>query len=144
MKAFNKHIFAFLGPTVICLSLGLILPLLSLFIMSFTNLELGFSQESFSFIGLTNYSNLIHNESTWKSISVTILFVLITVSIETVIGLILALFMATKFKGQFFIKALLVLPMMIAPIVVGLVWRYLFDNRFIESKFSSIFIFFDS
>ena len=96
MKAFNKHIFAFLGPTVICLSLGLILPLLSLFIMSFTNLELGFSQESFSFIGLTNYSNLIHNESTWKSISVTILFVLITVSIETVIGLILALFMAEK------------------------------------------------
>ena len=130
MTVFKKNTVLFIYPTILFLSLGLVIPLFFLFVTSFTNLELGFSQPNFSFVGFSNYVSLLTDHATFKSLSVTLSFVVLAVLIETFLGLCFALGMTASFKGQFIIKALLIVPMMIAPLVVGLVWRYLFDTRF--------------
>ncbi len=130
MTVFKKNTVLFIWPTILFLSLGLVIPLLFLFVTSFTNLELGFSQAHFSFVGVSNYVSLFTDYATFKSLSVTLSFVVLAVFVETLLGLCFALGMTATFKGQFIIKALLIVPMMIAPLVVGLVWRYLFDTRF--------------
>ena len=125
-----KDIILFVGPSVACLFLCLILPLVCLFAISFTNLELGAPLQHLKITGFDNYQTLLSSEATWQSCIVTLLFIVCAVSIETVLGLGLALALAQRFKGDSVIKTCLILPMMLAPIVVGLIWRYLFDTRF--------------
>ena len=79
-----------------CLFLCLILPLVCLFAISFTNLELGAPLQHLKITGFDNYQTLLSSEATWQSCIVTLLFIVCAVSIETVLGLGLALALAQR------------------------------------------------
>ena len=59
--------------------------------------------------------------------AVTLQFSAIVVFVEMVLGVGLALMLEKPLRGMMVFRTLLVLPMMIAPICVGLIWRYMFD-----------------
>ena len=65
----------FLGPSLLLISLGLILPLVSLVFFSVTNIELGVSLSNLDYVGFSHFLSIFHNPSTWKSFSVTFLFI---------------------------------------------------------------------
>ena len=58
---------------------------------------------------------------------VTLKFAIIVVAIELLIGIGLALMLEGKIPGMSVLRTIFVLPMMIAPVCVGLIWRYMFD-----------------
>jgi multiple sugar transport system permease protein len=66
----------------------------------------------------------------WSSLRTTLLFAAVCVSAEMALGIALALALEHKVRGMAFFRTLFILPMMIAPIAVGLVWRYMFDAQF--------------
>ena len=66
----------------------------------------------------------------WSSLWTTLLFAAVCVSAEMVLGIAIALALEHKVRGMAFFRTLFILPMMIAPIAVGLVWRYMFDAQF--------------
>ena len=76
-----------------------------------------------SFIGLKNYQNSINNERLLNSISVTFIFVILVVLFEFLLGFFIALLLNSveKFKSVYYF--ILLLPLLINPIVVGLIWR---------------------
>ena len=76
-----------------------------------------------SFIGLKNYQNSINNERLFNSISVTFIFVILVVLFEFLLGFFIALLLNSveKFKSVYYF--ILLLPLLINPIVVGLIWR---------------------
>jgi multiple sugar transport system permease protein len=59
--------------------------------------------------------------------AVTLEFSVIVVAVEMILGVGLALILERPLRGMTVFRTLLVLPMMIAPICVGLIWRYMFD-----------------
>lgn len=65
-----------------------------------------------------------------SSLWTTLLFAAVCVSAEMVLGIALALALERPVRGTAFFRTLFILPMMIAPIAVGLVWRYIFDAQF--------------
>ena len=71
--------------------------------------------------------------------SVTLRFAFFVVIFEMIIGVGLALLLDRELKGMSVLRTLFILPMMIAPVVVGLMWRYMYHptvgtfNKFLKS-----------
>ncbi len=91
------------------------------------------------FVGLKNYIFLWNDEAFRESLGVTLRFAAAVVSIEMVFGVGLALLLDRNIRGMSVLRTLFILPMMIAPVVVGLMWRYMYHptigtfNRWLES-----------
>ncbi len=61
----------------------------------------------------------------WFSLKLTVIYTIITVFLQVVIGLALAMAFFRGFKGQGIMRVSVLLPMILAPVVVGLTWRTL-------------------
>ena len=69
--------------------------------------------------GLTNYRNVFHDQFFWEAMRTTAKYVICAVTIETLLGLGLALLVSREFRFGGPIRVGLILPMTIAPLVVG-------------------------
>lgn len=78
--------------------------------------------------GLTNYRNVWHDEFFRQAMETTARYVIICVTIETLLGLGLALLVSREIRFGGPIRVGLILPMTIAPVVVGVMWRLLYDS----------------
>jgi multiple sugar transport system permease protein len=92
---------------------------------SFTHYLYG---RDFGLNGLTNYRNVWHDQFFRQAMETTAKYVVVTVAIETVLGLALALLVSREIRFGGPIRVGLILPMTIAPVVVGVMWRLLYDS----------------
>ena len=110
------------APTVIIVSLIILFPITFAIISSFFDYTL--INKSFNnFIGIDNYINSIKDEQLFNSIFVTFFFVVLVVLFEFLLGFFIALLLNSidRFKSIYYF--ILLLPLLINPIVVGLIWR---------------------
>ena len=75
------------------------------------------------FIGLDNYRKAVHDDDLFHGVSVTLLYMLIALPIEFVLGLALAVLISYHMTLKRIVMPLLLIPMVLAPVVVGLVAR---------------------
>ncbi len=92
---------------------------------SFLGFRFGHSTGS---VGFDNYRQLFSDPYFRDALWVTIKYVLIAVSIETVLGLGLALLVAKELPFTRVARLILILPMMVTPIVVGIVFRLIYAS----------------
>jgi multiple sugar transport system permease protein len=121
----NKTIILFLLPTVaylVCLS---VFPLLYSLYLAFQ--EYHPTANSYSFVGLRNFTDLFQDPDFFTTLWNTLIFTASTVSIEIVLGLGLALLFSIDFAGRYLFRTLIITPMMITPMVIGLMWRFILD-----------------
>ncbi|MFC6672720.1 carbohydrate ABC transporter permease [Marinobacterium aestuariivivens] len=97
---------------------------------SFFDLRMGGSLESANFSGLDNYRWLLDSPQVWESVAVTLFFAAAVVVLEVILGLGLALLLDRPIRGMSVFRTIFILPMMIAPIVVGLIWKYMYNPQF--------------
>ena len=76
-------------------------------------------------------------KSTWKTMNLmmaimptTLIYIIVAVGIETVMGLLFALFFELDYKGSKVIRSFLMAPLMIAPLVAGLTWKLMMSSSF--------------
>jgi len=79
---------------------------------------------------LDAFLRAFQDPAVWRSLVTTLMFAAVCVVSEMVLGIALALALEGKVRGMAVFRTLFILPMMIAPIAVGLTWRYLFDAQF--------------
>ncbi|MFK8080689.1 MAG: carbohydrate ABC transporter permease [Granulosicoccus sp.] len=115
-------------PAVFLLLLIGLFPLIYSLIVSFQNINLIDIDTSFQ--GLLNYRLLLDDSRLWESFQHTVIFMVVALPIELVLGMLMALLCLEKLPGKQIFIALLLLPTVISPIVAGAAWRLLFDNRF--------------
>jgi multiple sugar transport system permease protein len=77
-------------------------------------------------VGFDNYKDLWSDPQFRNALWVTVKFVTLAVAIETVLGLALALFCARELRGIRFVRTALIVPMVITPVVVGIVFRLIY------------------
>jgi len=118
--------YLFMAPAGVVLAVGLLYPIAYMIYASFLNWNPSQLIGEADWVGLKNYSDLLVDDAFKESLWVTVKFAFIVVSIEMLIGLGLALLLDRKIKGISFLRTIFILPMMIAPIVVGLMWRYMY------------------
>jgi multiple sugar transport system permease protein len=79
-------------------------------------------------VGWDNYARLWEDEQFRNALWVTVRFVTLSVGIETVLGLALALFCLREFRGIRLLRTVLIMPMVITPVVVAIVFRLIYAS----------------
>jgi multiple sugar transport system permease protein len=98
--------------------------------LSLTSFNYAVVDGSPEWVGLENFATFFSSSDGRQVIRNTFTFTLITVSIETVIGLLLALAFNREFAGKGIARALILVPVMLAPVVVGYEWRWLYNDPY--------------
>ena len=118
--------YAFMAPAVAVLVIALLYPILYMIYASFLDWNPSQRIGQADWIGLRNYADLLRDESFHESFWVTLKFAFWVVTLEMLVGVGLALLLDRKIRGMSVLRTIFILPMMIAPIVVGLMWRYMY------------------
>jgi multiple sugar transport system permease protein len=84
-------------------------------------------KSSFNFYGLGNFADLAADPVFWTAAVNSGVMTGLGVVIQVVLGTALALFFDLRLKGSWFVRGVLVLPMLLTPVVVGLMWRALLN-----------------
>ncbi|WP_299608869.1 carbohydrate ABC transporter permease [uncultured Tateyamaria sp.] len=131
--------YMFMAPAAVIMAIALLYPLGYMVWGSFRDWNPSQSIGEAEFVGLKNYLFLWSDPNFHESLGVTLRFAFFVVSIEMVLGVGLALLLDRDIRGMSVLRTMFILPMMIAPVVVGLMWRYMYHptigtfNRFLES-----------
>ncbi len=115
-------------PALVLLILFNVFPLLASFGISFTDFNPILTDHP-RFNGIENYQTLLDSprQEVWQAFSRTSALVLVTVALQTLIGFGVALILRRNFRGRSLFTAVLLIPMMLSPAVMGSFWRYLFN-----------------
>lgn len=83
-----------------------------------------------TFVGLTNYVNVLTSSEFWGSLLNTLKYAIIEVPFSVVLALVLAVFLNRKiaFRGGY--RTIFFLPMVAAPAAVAMVWKFLYSQKF--------------
>ncbi|MBV7297174.1 carbohydrate ABC transporter permease [Enterovibrio paralichthyis] len=127
----------FLTPMIITLVMVAGWPLLRTFWFSLTNATLDGSGVA-EFIGLDNYFiyedgefyGILFDPTWWQAVWNTLYFAVVSVSLETILGIIVALVLNTKFRGQGLVRAAVLVPWAIPTIVSAKMWGWMLHDQF--------------
>ena len=120
----------FMGPTMVLFTLLFLIPLVSEILYSFTNWN-GIDP-TFKFMGIKNYLRAIKDETYWTSVWFTIKFSAFVVIISNVIGFAWAYVLSGDIPCKNFWRALIYAPRIIGGVVLGFLWRFIFQNVFVQ------------
>ena len=79
------------------------------------------------FVGFGNYLRAFQDSTLLTSVRVTLVYMVVAVSLQMLIGVGIALLMRRHFPAKGIVRALVLIPMVLTPVVAGLTWRLLYD-----------------
>ncbi|MDN5952778.1 MAG: sugar ABC transporter permease [Loigolactobacillus coryniformis] len=127
MKNRSLSFWLFLTPTLVALSLVVIIPVIMGLFYSFTNWDgLAFTEV----VGFKNYLSLFQDHDFINAFWFTVKFVITTVILLNAIGLSLALLVTQKLKTSNFLRTIFFMPNMIGGLILGFIWQFIFTQAF--------------
>jgi len=118
----------FLWPSLAILLFLIAYPFVMLIYYSFFNFSF-LRPVNNKFIGLTTYLLILTDTYTWERFIFTFKYVGLSVSIQFILGILIAWLLQRNFRGKDAVFTVVLMPMMLCPIVVGLLWRYMFNTE---------------
>ena len=123
----KKTLLLFFLPGAIFMGAFLIYPIMKMVFDSF--FKVGITGDR-AFIGLDNYIKAFTAGGFMKQLKNTLVYILIAVSVETILGFIFALLFELNYKGSKIVRSFMMTPLMIAPLVAGLIWKLMMSSNF--------------
>lgn len=115
-------------PAMLILAGVIIYPLIFSLSKSLTDFNLGMPGEVF--IGLKNYITALNDQAFRESLGVSVLFSLCSTGLGLALGFGTALLLQRDFIGKRLLTILIILPMMVTPVAVGIIWLLMFQPDF--------------
>lgn len=136
-KSRAKTAWLFLVPTLMTLLLIALWPLLHTFIYSFTDANLS-NLSAYRFIGFDNYLQrldgewvgLLTDDGWWRAVRNTLFFTVVSVTLETIIGMAIALVLNRTFPGRGIVRAAVLIPWAVPTIVSTKMWSWMMNDQF--------------
>lgn len=114
-------------PAVILLVVFIIYPLLSGIGLSLTNWD-GYNDAK-SFVGLANYKQMLTDTNFKQVVINTFIYGIGSTVLQQILGLALALLLNAKIKGRTLIRAIIYLPALVAPVIMGIMYYFVFQYQ---------------
>jgi multiple sugar transport system permease protein len=118
--------YLLLAPSILVLLSLILYPMGFALINSFYRWNLQLSPSPTGFVGFANYAQVFQTTPFLESLRNTLLLSVFGTIIQFCLGLGIALLLSTHLKGMTFFRAILIMPVTVAPIVVGFLFRYLY------------------
>lgn len=116
-------------PSVLTLAVLSIIPLVVMIFLSFHEVNFTPVEEQI-FIGFGNYAQMAGDGAFWNSLKVTAIYVGGSLSLQLALGILISVMLHRVITGENVFTSIIIMPMMIAPVVVGLIWQFLLDPSF--------------
>ncbi|MEA2717040.1 MAG: trehalose/maltose transport system permease protein [Actinomycetota bacterium] len=114
------------APAVIVMLLVTAYPIVYAIILSLKRSDLRFPAQA-QFVGLRNYADVLASGLWWSDLATTLVITAVSVAIELVLGMGLALLMHRAIFGRRTVRASILIPYGIVTVVAALAWRFAFD-----------------
>jgi multiple sugar transport system permease protein len=113
----------FLSPWIIGFFAFLLIPMIATFLFTFTNINLN-QAEPLRFVGLDNYTKVLHDQQTWESLGVTLKFAAFALPVAVILPFLVALLLSSRhLKAAGIFRILFFMPYVV-PFVAGvLIWQ---------------------
>ncbi|MDO4547955.1 MAG: sugar ABC transporter permease [Clostridia bacterium] len=131
LEDFNRSrwYYGLIAPTILVLLVVNIYPLLYSVYVSVTNYKLT-GVKNLNFVGIKNYIDLLNNADFVNSMKNTLIYVVCAVTSELIVGLALALLLYRLGSAGNALLSFFLLPMMLTPVIVGIMWRFMYNYDF--------------
>lgn len=124
-----KQFMMFAGLTTIAFASVVIIPFIYGLYLTLTSWD-GVSREK-PFVGLTNYASTFADSAYWQAIGRTLIYSVIAVILVNVVAFALAFLVTSGVKGQNFFRAGFFIPNLIGGIVLGYIWKFVFNRALV-------------
>lgn len=119
--------YVFMAPAIIGMLLFSIGPMIASFLLSFTQYDMLTAP---SWVGLSNYRALTHDDLFLKSLRITAVYSFVTVPLILVLSFVLATMLNQKLRGMAFFRSLYYLPTVMSGVAVAMLWRWMFNKQY--------------
>ena len=123
----SRWAYLMVAPTVIGLLVLNIYPFLDTIKLSFSK-TLPFGM--YELQGLNNYIEMFTSPEFWRANLNTLYFCVLTVPLGLFLSLVVAVMLNARIKGQTAFRAIFLLPMVVAPAAVAMVWKWMFNTEY--------------
>jgi trehalose/maltose transport system permease protein len=103
-------------------------PLARTISFGFTDASLG--REGAEWVGLANFSSLARDPDWWRAVLNTVVFAAASVSLETVLGVVIALVLNAHLPGRGVVRAAVLIPWAIPTVVSAQMWNWMFNDLY--------------
>lgn len=118
--------WAFMAPAAIILAAMLAYPIFYTIEISFSRFDL-MTFSAVEWVGWDNYVHVLEDYRFWSSMKVTLIYLLFALPLQIVLGFSIAFLINAEWRGRGLVRALFIIPMVVAPVVAGGVWRMILD-----------------
>lgn len=118
--------YLFLAPSVVLLLALTVYPLVYIVMICLQRV----TPRGTTFVGLANIFRLFQDGFFFRSIWQTLIFTGCALALEMLLGLALALLLDSEIRARGFWRAIFLLPMILPPVVVGVIWRLIYNPSF--------------
>jgi multiple sugar transport system permease protein len=125
-KAERKLAWTLCAPAVIAMLIVTGYPIAYAVYLSLQKFDLRFPDDK-EFVGLSNYADVLTSSTWWSDVGTTLIITVASVSIELVLGMLIALVMHRAIFGRGPVRAAILIPYGIVTVVAAFAWRYAFD-----------------
>ena len=125
----SKQFLMFAGVATAVFTAVVIVPFIYGLYLTFTSWD-GVSKQK-PFVGLANYMSTFADGAYWQALGRTMIYSLIAVILVNVVAFMLAFLVTSGVKGQNFFRAGFFIPNLIGGIVLGYIWKFVFNRAFV-------------
>lgn len=138
MKITKRYSFLSLAPSAIIFLVVLVFPMLFILNLMFKKERLT-APAGNGYIGFDNFVRLAGDERFWAAVGQSAIFSAVSMAVSIPVGILIAVIINRKLAGNGLFRVILIVPMVLAPLVVGAIFRFVFDsNGFVTWLFSLI------
>jgi multiple sugar transport system permease protein len=124
------EMWVFLVPAIVLLSLIMLLPFGQTLATSLTDAQISARQTTSHWIGLENYAYALTDPYFGTALLRTLYFTIVSVGLEGVLGVAVALLLNQKFRGRMLMRAIIILPWAVPTIVNAVAWRLIYHPEY--------------
>jgi trehalose/maltose transport system permease protein len=125
----RRSALLFVLPMLVILAMVAGWPLLRTIFFSFTDASLG-NLESYKLVGPANFASLAGDADWWNAVWNTVRFAVVSVVIETVLGMIIALTLNAHIPGRGLLRAAVLIPWAIPTVVSAQMWNWMYNDLY--------------
>ena len=119
----------FVAPMLVAVALVAAWPLARTIAFSFTDAYLS-DIETWQFIGIANYVALFEDPLWWQAVGITLLFAVVSVGLETLFGLAIALTLDAHMPGRGLLRAAVLIPWAIPTVISAKMWGWMLHDLY--------------
>ncbi|WP_181436172.1 carbohydrate ABC transporter permease [Curtobacterium sp. MCBD17_008] len=125
-----RSAWGFAAPALLVVAAVTIFPVVYSIVLSFADVEIGYDGFAIQGFGFDNYAALVQSADWYRALGFTFLYTIVTVFVELVLGMLVALVLERLGATRGWMLALMLVPWSLVTIVNAQLWKYVYDSTY--------------